>query len=165
MIDMRPEPSMEDILASIKRIIADGDRKPNGRASSPEGDRFDDLRRRDSDSSVLELTDPISSSPSKDQQMNNDHRDYNENNTPLNGNASKSQDSLMSERAEQASRQALKNLSAMMVSQSSHQDLTLEDLVKDMLRPMLKEWLDSNLPAIVEAMVSREISRITGQHF
>ncbi|TQL16490.1 hypothetical protein FBY58_0020 [Zymomonas mobilis] len=161
---MRPDPSMEDILASIKRIIADGDRKPNGRSLSPETDHSDDLRKHDSDSSVLELTDPVTSSLSKDQPMNNEHRDYTENNTPLNGHSSKSQDSLMSEKAEQASRQALKNLSAMMVSQTSHQDLTLEDLVKEMLRPMLKDWLDSNLPAIVEAMVSREISRITGQH-
>lgn len=162
---MRPEPSMEDILASIKRIIADGDRKPNGRTLSFDADRSDDLHKRDSDNSVLELTDPIPSNSSKDQPMNNEHRDYNENNTQLNGHSPKAPDSLISEGAEQASRQALKNLSSMMVSQSSHHDLTLEDLVKDMLRPMLKEWLDSNLPAVVEAMVSREISRITGQHF
>jgi len=38
---------------------------------------------------------------------------------------------------------------------------TVEDLVKDMLRPMLKDWLDKNLPPIVERYVEREITRLT----
>jgi cell pole-organizing protein PopZ len=38
---------------------------------------------------------------------------------------------------------------------------TIEDLVKEMLRPMLKEWLDRNLPAMVERYVEREIVRLT----
>lgn len=38
---------------------------------------------------------------------------------------------------------------------------TIEQLVKEMLRPMLKEWLDSNLPAIVERYVEREVVRLT----
>jgi cell pole-organizing protein PopZ len=37
----------------------------------------------------------------------------------------------------------------------------LEDIVKDMLRPMLKEWLDKNLPPMVERYVEREIVRLT----
>ena len=37
---------------------------------------------------------------------------------------------------------------------------TLEDLVRELLRPMLKEWLDANLPRIVEAKVAEEVERI-----
>ena len=37
---------------------------------------------------------------------------------------------------------------------------TLEDLVAEILRPMLKEWLDENLPAIVRARVDEEVARI-----
>ncbi len=37
---------------------------------------------------------------------------------------------------------------------------TLEDLVKDMLRPMLKSWLDDNLPTMVERLVRAEIERV-----
>ena len=37
---------------------------------------------------------------------------------------------------------------------------TLEDLVGDMLQPMLREWLDANLPNIVERQVRQEIERI-----
>jgi uncharacterized protein len=38
---------------------------------------------------------------------------------------------------------------------------TLEDLVKDLLRPMLKGWLDQNLPPLVERLVRAEIERVT----
>ncbi len=37
---------------------------------------------------------------------------------------------------------------------------TLEDLVKEMLKPMLKTWLDDNLPAMVERLVRTEIERV-----
>ena len=37
---------------------------------------------------------------------------------------------------------------------------TLEDLVQEMLRPMLKGWLDENLPPLVERLVRQEIERI-----
>ncbi|WP_428661480.1 DUF2497 domain-containing protein [Reyranella sp.] len=37
----------------------------------------------------------------------------------------------------------------------------IEDIVKELLRPMLKEWLDKNLPAVVERFVEREIVRLT----
>jgi uncharacterized protein len=38
---------------------------------------------------------------------------------------------------------------------------TLEDLVKEMLKPMLKTWLDDNLPTLVERLVRAEIERVT----
>ena len=37
---------------------------------------------------------------------------------------------------------------------------TVEGMVRDMLRPMLKSWLDANLPAIVEREVRKEVERI-----
>jgi uncharacterized protein len=37
---------------------------------------------------------------------------------------------------------------------------TLEDLVREMLRPMLKSWLDDNLPSVVERLVRAEIERV-----
>jgi cell pole-organizing protein PopZ len=38
---------------------------------------------------------------------------------------------------------------------------TLDDLVKEMLRPMLKSWLDDNLPSLVERIVRAEIERVS----
>lgn len=37
---------------------------------------------------------------------------------------------------------------------------TVEAMVREMLRPMLKDWLDANLPSIVEAQVRKEVERI-----
>lgn len=37
---------------------------------------------------------------------------------------------------------------------------TLEDVVREMLRPMMKAWLDENLPSIVESQVAAEVERI-----
>jgi cell pole-organizing protein PopZ len=37
---------------------------------------------------------------------------------------------------------------------------TLEDVVQELLRPLLKSWLDENLPAIVQAKVEAEVERI-----
>ena len=38
---------------------------------------------------------------------------------------------------------------------------TLEDVVAEMLQPMLKSWLDDNLPSLVERMVQEEIERVS----
>jgi hypothetical protein len=35
-----------------------------------------------------------------------------------------------------------------------------DSMVREMLRPMLKQWLDENLPAIVERLVRAEIERV-----
>lgn len=37
---------------------------------------------------------------------------------------------------------------------------TLEDVVRELLRPMMKQWLDEHLPGIVEAQVAAEVERI-----
>ena len=38
---------------------------------------------------------------------------------------------------------------------------TIEDLVREMLKPMLKAWLDDNLPNMVERLVRAEIERVS----
>ena len=40
---------------------------------------------------------------------------------------------------------------------------TVEDLVLEALRPMLKQWLDTNLPAVVERLVEREVRKISSR--
>jgi len=42
-------------------------------------------------------------------------------------------------------------------------DRTLEDIVRDMLRPLLQTWLDENLPRLVERLVREEIARVVGE--
>jgi uncharacterized protein len=40
---------------------------------------------------------------------------------------------------------------------------TLEDIVRITLRPLLKEWLDQHLPPMVERLVRTEIERVVGR--
>ncbi len=38
--------------------------------------------------------------------------------------------------------------------------VTIEGLVQDMLKPLLKDWLDQHLPSIVETVVREEVERV-----
>ena len=42
-------------------------------------------------------------------------------------------------------------------------ETSLEGMVRDLLRPELARWLDQNLPALVEKLVATEIARIVGK--
>jgi hypothetical protein len=132
----KPEPTMEEILASIRRIIAedDGDRV---RAPDPEPEIDEDdepldetgARFEAEPSAVLELSEAAQSAISDD---------------------------VMAKASESFSA-----LSSMRLHGDGSGPETLEGLVRALLQPMLKSWLDANLPEIVEQMVAREIARIT----
>ncbi|MBD8679549.1 DUF2497 domain-containing protein [Sphingomonas sp. CFBP 13720] len=70
---------------------------------------------------------------------------------------------MVSDRAAEASRGTLDQLSGMLVKPETPGGDTLEGLVREMLRPMLRDWLDAKLPGMVETMVAREIARISGR--
>jgi cell pole-organizing protein PopZ len=137
MGDMNQEPSMEDILASIKKVIAEEGR-PAPVARGPRGAR---PAAATAEEDVLELSDPIDGAAAL---------------APL-----------VSEDAASASRQSLAALSAIRERSEALPagDGPLEAVVREMLKPMLKDWLDARLPEIVEELVTREIARITGKSF
>lgn len=76
-------------------------------------------------------------------------------------------DHLMSDATLSASIAALKALShnpsplAPHASPVFRSGSTVEDLVIEALKPMLKEWLDGNLPSMVKALVEKEIRRLS----
>jgi hypothetical protein len=49
---------------------------------------------------------------------------------------------------------------ALSVSVAVQNSTMIADAVRDMIRPMLKAWLDDNLPSIVENLVRAEIQRV-----
>ena len=151
MGDVSAEPSMEDILSSIKRIIAEegDDRFPRPRRAPiravPSASDDDDGDAEE----VLELSDPMPPTPSAAPTV------------PTAAEAVAA--TIVSETTAQATRGALDALSRLVVKPETPSDGTLEGLVREMLRPMLREWLDAKLPGIVETMVAREIARISGR--
>jgi cell pole-organizing protein PopZ len=156
MGDISTEPSMEEILSSIKRIIAEeGDaavasRTRRGRASTATSARATPAEDEDPEGeAVLELRDQVEEEPADK--------------TGAAPAQPARTEPILSERAVEATRGPLEALSRMVVKPEVAGSDTLEGLVRELLKPMLRDWLDANLPQIVEAMVAREITRITGR--
>jgi cell pole-organizing protein PopZ len=135
------EPSMEDILASIKKVIAE---EKELRSAARPVERQDDEplpeeTAPEEEEDVLELNEPLA--PAVDLGP-----------------------PLVDEEVAGQSRQALVQLQTVAATiPAAPQVNPLEDMVREMLRPMLKQWLDEHLPQMVEEHVKREISRITGR--
>ena len=72
--------------------------------------------------------------------------------------ARKPEERLVSEPSATAAASAFDNLTAAIAMPPAGR--TLEDLAGELLRPLLKAWLDENLPRIVEAKVAEEVERI-----
>ena len=157
MGEISVEPSMEDILSSIKRIIAEeGDGAPGrgrrpGRTPAPRAEPVADRLPDDDpeEDQVLELSDPMPVAKPEPAAA-----------APK---TAPRAESLVSREAAAASRGALDQLTRLIVKPEPDSDGTLEGLVRGMLRPMLSDWLDAHLPEMVEAMVAREIAKITDQ--
>ena len=64
---------------------------------------------------------------------------------------------LLSPETDKAVASAFEALSSNLAARSAE---LAEGLAREMLRPMLKTWLDDNLPAIVERLVRAEIERV-----
>ena len=136
---MQREPSMEDILASIKKVIAE--EKELRTAVDAVEDSIDPADSGGSDDDVLELDEPIDTAPPADLGP-----------------------PLLDQEAAETTRHSLAELSNVAATVPPAPDVNpLEEMVREMLRPILKEWLDEHLPNIVNEHVKREISRITGR--
>ncbi|HEX3423360.1 MAG TPA: DUF2497 domain-containing protein [Sphingomicrobium sp.] len=134
------EPSMEDILASIKKVIAEEK----------------ELR------TTVQPVDAIEEEPLLEETSN-----FEDDVLELNERLAPSVDlgpPLVDEGVAGQSRHALEQLQTVAATiPAAPQVNPLEDMVREMLRPMLKQWLDDHLPQMVEEHVKREISRITGR--
>ncbi|AJP71521.1 DUF2497 domain-containing protein [Sphingomonas hengshuiensis] len=163
MGDISMEPSMEEILSSIKRIIAEeGDvavsartrKGVRGATAMPRAARYD-ADRIDADE-ILELSDPVADALPEERPIPMG--------APTPSVTPPPAEPIVSERAAEATRGPLEALSRIVVKPEVSGSDTLEGLVRAMLKPMLRDWLDANLPQMVESMVAREITRITGNN-
>lgn len=182
------EPSMEEILASIRRIIAD---EEPAKAAAPPPPRpaavpppensqigLDAAREsavaRDAQD-VLDLTESMAASPATGPsfQTIDGKPDVIFSDAPAPEPAPRVHDEprrhhapahaapdrgLISTNTSAAVDSAFNTLAQTVLVQNARM---LEDLVREMLRPMLKGWLDDNLPGIVERLVKLEIERVS----
>ena len=172
-----PEPTMEEILASIRRIISEDDApaaeaepaavpepapEPVAAAPAPEPEPPAD--------DVLELTERVAppqtvgdldvyakAEPAPEPEPEPEPVAAPEP-APMLAAAVIEEETLVSEGSSAAAASAFSNLTAAIAMPAAGR--TLEDLTRELLRPLLKAWLDENLPHIVEAKVAEEVERI-----
>lgn len=142
------EPSVEEILESIKRVIARDNRETleaerRRRTKAGVAARSEDAEEAED---VLELGDEQAAG----------HEDE------------AVDDGLTTEDATRTMRESLAALAVIAEPGAQPQivrsgETSLEELTRDLLRPMLAQWLDDNLPGMVERLVRDEIARIAGK--
>ncbi len=157
------EPTMEEILASIRKIIADDDTATE--SPPPETVNAED------NSSLEELAQTSSQGLEEDdgnegqvaQEVREDVLALNESvsipdadiaddETTANDNR------LLDEEADISVNESFQQLTQSLMSQDAR---TLEEMVSEMMRPMLQVWLNDNLPSLVERLVREEIERVS----
>ena len=170
------EPSMEEILASIRRIIAD-EKDPveevAGAASEGVAEEAIDLTdeiKGDDSSEEIDLADDEPEAVSEpESELEPKPRPISK---PVMAPipVEPEDDSLVSDDVAGAAASSLSELAntveierraAGMVSLLGNGRRTLEDMAMELMRPLLREWLDANLPPIVEKAVQKEVERIS----
>lgn len=143
------EPSVEEILASIKKVIA----RDNRETASAE-------RQRRESAGVTEAPPPRSEEETEEVLDLGAEAELVEN--------SGADEALTTEQTAGAMRESLAALAVLSKPGAQPQivrsgETSLEGLVREMIRPMLAQWLEQHLPAIVDRMVQAEIARIAGK--
>jgi uncharacterized protein len=171
------EPSMEEILASIRRIIAEdsdpaeGEKGDPAKAATPaaEGEPA-------AENDILELTEvaeedeavanrPETPAPDDEGPLLKGEPEHEPARAALPPLDPADPERLISDASAQASVAALSQLAKRPRDRSGELALgnaerTLEDMVRELIRPMLKTWLDENFPQLVERLVRDEIGRL-----
>ena len=170
------EPSMDDILASIRKIISDDEARAQGAGSRPAvvppvivPPTMTSPSRTASNEDVLLLTDIVEEPKSMSNVEPANPAEMPQPSTePA---AAPKADALVGAGVAGVASSAFARLNQAVQDSvpapaatnpgPSVGGQTIEELVKEMLRPMLKDWLDTNLPPMVERYVEREIARLT----
>lgn len=172
------EPTMEEILASIRRIISEDDAPedaeakaaPAAEAKAAPAPEPDFEVEDEAEDDVLELTETYEAPAGTvsigdiDAYEPEEEVSFEPEPAPVPApapKAAKPSAGLVSERTESTAASAFGSLSSALLVPKS--DRTLEDVTRDLLRPLLQQWLDENLPAIVEEQVRLEVERIARQ--
>jgi uncharacterized protein len=180
------EPSMEEILASIRRIIAeDGDAAPAAPVAEEKPARGEEVLELtevvEEDGTVVSITaggkkpfaEPPPPPPPPPPKPMFDVEAVPPRDEPLPPPPApppmpfETDERLVSHATEVASISALSQLSGLAGRDQlgslplGDTGRTLEDLVRELLRPLLRDWLDANLPQLVERLVQEEIRRMS----
>lgn len=164
------EPSMEEILASIRRIIADDQPlalTPRGSIAPETRIHVQSIAAEDAQAEAAERQDepaPAAIEPKPqhfaEAPATAAHVETEAETQPEPAFAAPVQASeppLISAATDASVATAFQALAATRMMPTGD---AINEMVRDMLRPMLKTWLDDNLPVLVERLVRAEIERV-----
>jgi uncharacterized protein len=166
------DPSMEDILASIRRILSE-DEVPAAEGTAPappaavpaSADRSDNVLVLDPTMMVADREHEFAAAPAVAAVAPPRVAPVPVAEPKVEAEMSASD--LVAPEAAAAATSAVGSLIRTLAAERSMQvhtgGPTIEDIVREELRPMLKSWLDTNLPPLVEHLVRAEIERLVGR--
>lgn len=149
------EPSIEEILASIRQIISDDDEEEQHEVvENPVREKPDDVMELTKED-MVEEEEPYEE-PEEEPPMDISMEDAEP--TPKKSVPSE----ILSSGTQEAALGSLSKLTSKMPinSSRSYDGITLEDIVREMLHPMLREWMDDNLAPMVERTVQKELEKL-----
>jgi cell pole-organizing protein PopZ len=166
------DPSMEDILASIRRILSEDEataaepsrQQPAAAPTKPKSETKPGAAASD----VL-ILDPSMMVPEAKQtpEPAEIEAKAEPEATPAATAATGSSEGLV---APEAAAAAASHVGSLMRTLSAERTMavqrggpTIEELVREEIRPLLKQWLDTHLPPLVERLVRIEIERVVGR--
>ena len=165
------DPSMEDILASIRRILSEEEPAPASATPPPAPappEKSDGVLVLDS--SMMVPDEPETAEPEPPPAPAAGPPAPLPLPVPVHMVEPPAPDASPSLVAPEAAAAAASSIGSLMRTLAAQQAVhvrpggpTIEDLVREELRPMLKHWLDTNLPPMVERLVRAEIERVVGR--
>ena len=156
------EPSVEEILESIKKVIA-----RDNRAGAADERREREERGLPGDAARAAAQDDVLDLAAIGAYIEDDEADADA--AHFAGAASAASDNpLVGTETVSSISESLAALAMLAQPPASPQivrsgETSLEGMVRDLLRPELAAWLDQHLPALVERLVATEIARIVGK--
>lgn len=176
--DQEEEPSIEEILTSIRHIISDDDEEEGAeKGDTAEPAEEEEVEQEQED--VLDLTDKVDDEQESTVEDSEDVAPVDEDepveidltdtadeadNEPVDMpevDASDLDTEILTQGAAAAALAGFTKLAKDIQVTRSYDGVTLEEIVRTQLDPLLREWLDKNLPRIIERLVREELEKIS----
>lgn len=174
---------MDEILASIRRIITDDDApaedakaaEPEAKASDAASSPAPAAKGKTEEAPSAAEAEPVAAPTGKAESAKKNADDAatlsEKNMADTKGGEAQSvedPDTLIGDKATSDTASAFAKLSVAVKESAGEPSMTmpapgrsLEDVVRELLRPILKEWLETHLPEIVREHVEEEVARIS----
>lgn len=175
------EPSIEEILDSIRQIISDDDEQPapartsdltlKGEESSPAEEIIELTQKAEDPLDAFDMGNAAAATPRPVEVELREPEPPPAPVMPSPSVAAKSStpvvtmdtppdiESLLTQRAAGAAENGFREIAQRAAIDKSGK-VTIEDVVREELQPMLREWLDKHMPPMIERLVQKELTRI-----